>query len=289
VPLGVVTVAFDPVLKFGDTASVRLETIGLAAVLALGLLLAARIASVTPPDVTAGEVPNLRLDDLVFIAIGTVPGAIAGGRLGYVLDHLDFYQANPSLIVDATQGGMTLTWAVPLGILTGALIARLVGAPVGRWLHAVTLPLLFVLGLGKLVGVLGGTGLGRYDTGTYALMYEGPGPWGSLAADVPSHPAQVYEAIAILCVMLGVMAIDRTGLLGRRNGSLLFVALGLWAGARFVIAHTWRDPVVVSGLLRVEQVQLAGVWLVAVVGFLLRVRSGRRGRLVAVETAPEPA
>ncbi|MCI0346555.1 MAG: prolipoprotein diacylglyceryl transferase, partial [Chloroflexi bacterium] len=135
-PLGVLTLAFDPVVRLGDTSSVRVETIGLAVVLFLGLLLAARIGSLTPAVGPYVPAPGLRLDDLVFIVVGAVPGAVAGGRLGYVLDHLDYYGANPGAIVDPTQGGLTLTLAVPLGILSGAFIARLLGAPVARWFHA---------------------------------------------------------------------------------------------------------------------------------------------------------
>ncbi|HEY8238392.1 MAG TPA: prolipoprotein diacylglyceryl transferase family protein, partial [Candidatus Limnocylindrales bacterium] len=143
--------AFDPVLRLTDTATVRYETIGLAIVLFVGLLLLAWRAS---------RMSGLRLDDLVFIVVGAVPGAIFGGRLGYVLDHLDFYRVNPNAVLDAGQGGLSLTLAVPIGVLAGAVIARLLGAPVGRWLQASSPALLFVLAAGKLVGVLGGSGQG---------------------------------------------------------------------------------------------------------------------------------
>jgi len=48
VPLGVIQLEFDPVLRLSDTASVRYETIGLGIVLFIGLVLAARIGSQTP-------------------------------------------------------------------------------------------------------------------------------------------------------------------------------------------------------------------------------------------------
>ena len=34
---------------------------------------------------------SLRADDLIFIAVGVVPGAVIGGRIGYGLLHLDYY------------------------------------------------------------------------------------------------------------------------------------------------------------------------------------------------------
>ena len=270
--LAVLTVSFDPVLRLSDTSSVRFETIGLAVVLLLGLLLAARIGSITPAVGPYVPAPGLRVDDLVFIVVGAIPGAIVGGRLGYVLDHLAYYQANPAAITDPAQGGLTLTLAVPFGILTGGIIARLLGAPVGRWLHAVALPLLFVLAAGKLVGVLGGSGQGTPADLPWATAYRGAGPWASLGADVPSHPAQVYEAIAVGLAIVGLAFASRFEVIARRDGAALFAALGLWALGRFVVAFTWRDPAVI-GPLRMEQLLLLGVMLIAVVGLVERARA----------------
>ena len=196
-PLAVITIAFDPVLELSDTSSVRVETIALGIVLFLGLALAARMALITPSIGPYVPAPGLRFDDMVFILVGAVPGAIAGGRLGYVLDHLAYYKANPAAILDPAQGGLTLTLAVPLGILTGGFIARLLGAPVGRWLHATAFPLLFVLAAGKLIGVLGATGQGAPSDLPGRRRTPVPVRGGSLAAEIPSHPAQVYEAILV--------------------------------------------------------------------------------------------
>jgi phosphatidylglycerol:prolipoprotein diacylglycerol transferase len=272
VPTAVINVTLDPVLRLTETSSVRFETIGLAIVLFLGLVLAARIGSITPAVGPYVPAPGLRIDDLVFIVVGSVPGAIVGGRLGYVLDHLDYYRANPAAILDPGQGGLTLTLAVPLGILTGGLIARLLGAPVGRWLHALALPLLFVLAAGKLVGVLGATGQGAPSDLPWATTYEGPGPWGSLGVAIPSHPAQVYEAVLVGGAIVALAVVSRVEFIARRDGAAMFAALALWAVARFMVASTWRDPIV-AGPLRMEQLLDIGVLLIAMLGLRERARA----------------
>jgi phosphatidylglycerol:prolipoprotein diacylglycerol transferase len=268
----VVTFTFNPVLQLTDTSSVRWETIGLAIVLLIGLALAARIGSMTPDVAPYVPAPGLRVDDLALAVVGAVPGAIFGGRLGYVLDHLDYYTENPSAILDPTQGALTLTLAVPFGLLTGFAIARLLGAPVARWMHAIALPLLFVLAAGKAVGVLGATGQGSPSDLGWATAYAGPGPWGSLAADLPSHPSQVYEAILVGLAVIVVALASRIEVVARRDGAALYVALGLWAVARFLVAFSWRDPAVV-GPLRVEQLELLVIAVVAIVGFVERRRA----------------
>jgi len=272
VPLGVIQLEFDPVLRLSDTASVRYETIGLALVLFAGLLLAAWIGSQTPSVGPYVPAPGLRVDDLVFGVVGAVPGAIAGGRLGAVLDHLGYYRANPAAIIDPSQGGLTLTLAIPFGLLTGAVIARLLGAPVGRWLHATALPLLFLLAAGKIVGVLGATGQGAPSDLAWATAYAGAGPWGSLAPGLASHPAQVYEAVLVTVAIVGLIAASRLDVVARRDGAAMFVALGLWSIARFFVGFTWRDPPVL-GPLRTEQLLALVVLAIAIVGFAERRRA----------------
>ena len=271
-PLGVITLAFDPVVELSESSSVRVETIALAVVLFLGLILAARMAVITPSIGPYVPAPGLRFDDLVFILVGAVPGAIAGGRLGYVLDHLAFYKANPGAILDPAQGGLTLTLAVPLGILTGGFIARLLGAPVGRWLHAAAFPLLFVLGAGKLIGVLGATGQGAPSDLPWATAYAGAGPWGALAPEIASHPAQAYEAILVGLAIAGLVALGRIEVVARRDGAAMFAAIGLWALARFLVAFTWRDPAVL-GPLRMEHLLDIGLLAIAGLGLIERARA----------------
>ena len=279
----VISITFDPVLQLSDTASVRYETIALAVVLLIGLVLAGRMGSMTPASVAGPgvPVPGLRLDDMAFAVIGSVPGAVLGARLGYVLDHLDVYGANPGAIVDPTQGGLTLTLAVPFAIITGAAITRLLAAPVSRWLHAITLPMLFVLGAGKAIGVLGATGQGSASDLPWATSYVGPGPWGSLGADVAAHPSELYEAILVGVVVLLLALASRTRAFARMDGRLLYAALALWALARFAVAFTWRDPAMV-GPLRAEQIQALAVALIAAVAYLRRRRAP-----VEVATGPE--
>jgi len=292
--LPVIELAFDPIAVIGDW-SVRLETIGYAAVLFLALVAAAVFARRTPVDLgrpasepgADGEPNHLRADDLLYIAVAVIPGAVVGGRLGYALTHLDFYLATPAAVLDINQGAFELTLAVAGGLLTGSLVARMLGAPFGRWLHAVTLPLLFALAAGKLAMVLGGSGQGLPFDGPWATAYIAPGPWGSLAPALPSHPAQVYEGLLTLLVLLVVMGAMALNVFERRNGGALLLGLGLWGIGRTIAALAWRDPDVV-GMLNADQVLTLAFALVALAALAIvgGVGTARRRR---ERTAPGPA
>lgn len=276
-PIAVITFDFDPLLSLAAGLVVRWQTVALAATIATALVLAGLIA----------RRDGLRPDDLLFIAIGTVPGAVIGGRIGYVLLHLPYYQANPGAILDPGLGAMELALAVAGGVLTGSLVASLLGAPIGAWRHAVVLPLLFALAVGKLTMILGGAGQGIPSGASWATAYLGPGPWGSLAPALPSAPSQAYEAVVTMIILLGLLAALWVGAFARRDGRVLFVGIALWAFGRAAVATTWRDEAVIGGLNMGSLIAIAvGLGAVAVVA-TLTVRRGR-GATDVVDATDDP-
>jgi Prolipoprotein diacylglyceryl transferase len=281
---------FDPTASpFG--LSIRLETLALCGVILLVLVLTALRAGRAPvPDVATAAVSRgspadprgsrasggrLRRDDLILIGFGVVPGAVVGGRLSYVLVHLDYYLANPGAITDPGQGGLGLTLAVVLGVLSGLAVARLLSAPIERWLHVAGVPVLLGLGLGKLALLLGGAGQGSYSDSSVATSYVGAGPWGSLNPDIPALPSQAIEGILVLLAAAVVMlvplllrvrlrpwrSIVRPGWSPRREWSMLSgsggfaTVIAVWIVARFAAAFTWRDAHIL-GPFNTEQIVL---------------------------------
>ncbi|HZC33456.1 MAG TPA: prolipoprotein diacylglyceryl transferase family protein [Candidatus Bathyarchaeia archaeon] len=275
VPTAVIAFDFDPLLHLGD-GTVRLETIGVAAAIFAALVLAG----------LAVRSVGLRHDDLVFVVLGVVPGAVIGGRLGDVFLNPAWYGADPGRIVDPAVGSLELALAVVGGALTGTIVAVLLDGQPGRWLHAATLPTLIALAGGKLATVLGGRGQGQPWDGDWATAYLGPGPWGSLGPQIPSHPSQVYEALATIAVLVIVMGLLTVPAFRRPDGRAFLIAVGAWAVGRALVADTWRDPVA-SGPFRLEQVLDLGISAGAVVLLVLvLIRERRRGRVGASDGMP---
>lgn len=238
VPIAFIAFDFDPLLRLTDAIAVRWQTVALAVVIGVGLLLTGLIA----------RRHGLRLDDLLFIAVAAVPGAVIGGRLGYVLLHIDYYGTHTAAILDPGQGSLELALAVVGGALSAAYVAGLLGAPIGTWLRSAALPLLLVLGAGKLAMALGGVGQGQPADLAWATAYVGAGPWGSLAPAVPAHPSQLYEGVAALAILLFVVVALAVDAVEARGARLFVLAFGAWAVARAACAITWRDLPVAFGL-----------------------------------------
>jgi prolipoprotein diacylglyceryltransferase len=273
VPTAVLAFDFDPLLHLGDGA-VRWETVGIAVAIFLSIVVAGVIARAV----------GLRVDDLLFVVLGIVPGAVVGGRLGYVLLHLDFFGSSVGLILDPGIGSLELTLGVVGGTVTGILVAVLLDGRPGAWLRVATLPTLLALAGGKLATVAGGTGQGVPTSGEPATAYLGPGPWGSLGPSIPSIPSQLLEAIATLFVLFLILALSGVPSLRRSDGRLFLIAVAAWSIVRAIVAATWRDPVTV-GPLRTEQVIAVVVAIVAFVAAVATIWG--RGR--ATTETDEPA
>ena len=237
-PIAVVFFQFDPFAHLPGDLAVRWAVIALVAVIVASLVLAGILAR-------AGGV---RPDDVAFVAVGIVPGAVIGGRLGYFLVHSTYYGSAPERLLDPSVGAMDLGLAVVGGLVTGCYVASLLGAPLGRWLHLAAAPVLFALGAGKLTMVLAGAGQGVPSFTDPATAYLGPGPWGSLLPALPSVPSQALEGAATLAILAVLTVALMAGAFRGRDGRSFYVAIGLWAVARALVSTTWRDPVVAGGL-----------------------------------------
>jgi phosphatidylglycerol:prolipoprotein diacylglycerol transferase len=277
VPIAVLTFQFDPYAHLFGDLSVRWATIALAAVIVAALIAAGLLAR-------AG---GLRPDDVAFVAVGIVPGAVVGARLGYLLLHTAYFASRPGLLLDPSVGGLELGLAVVGGSLTGSYVVSLLGAPVGRWLHLAAAPVLLALGAGKLTMVLSGAGQGRPADGPWSTAYLGAGPWGSLVPSLPSLPSQAFEGVATLAILAVLTVALLLGAFARRDGRLFLTAILAWAGARAVISTTWRDPLVAGGL---DAGGLIAVAIAVGCGAVLVVMTVRdRGRGRATGPAPDRA
>ena len=235
---------------------VRLETIALAASILVALLLAALIARRTPAEpadtVEPAEHVRLRPDELLVLAFCAIPGAIAGGRLGYGLVHADVFGANSGALLDPARAGLELPLAVAGGAITASIAAAVLDAPIRRWLQVATLPVLVAIGGGKLAMALGGAGQGLPFDGAWATAYLGDGPWATIAPAIPSHPAQLYEAGVVAAVILVIGGALAVGAFRSRRGTIFGLGMAAWLLGRAAVATTWRDPAVL-GPLRADQ------------------------------------
>ncbi|MEO6206336.1 MAG: prolipoprotein diacylglyceryl transferase family protein [Candidatus Limnocylindrales bacterium] len=282
-PIALISFEFDPLLQLGDDLVVRWQTVALAAIIAVVLVLSGLL----------GRGRHLRADDLLSIMIGAVPGAVVAGRLGYLALHPEAFAAGPASFIDPSVGSLELATGVIGGALTAAYVAMLLGTSVRAWAHLVAIPLLVAIGAGKLSMVLGGSGQGLQSDLSWATAYLGPGPWASLVPELSSHPSQAYEGVATLALATTLALLGWLGLFQSRDGRLLLVAVGGWALVRAAVTTSWRDPVMAGPLPAAGWLALVIAVACVVLAGLLTIRSrsavpGSAGRAGDGPAWPDP-
>jgi len=280
-PLAVIELSFDPSIHIGELL-IRWQTIGAPVALVAGF----SVAAIINAGVLRGTRPSdaLRLDDLVYIILGIVPGAVVGGRLVHGILFWEAYAADPGRLLDTSVGTLSLTGAVFGGTVSAIYVARLIGAPVRRWADAAVVPLLLTLGIGKFAQLLGGSGQGAPFDGPWAVAFTGAGPWISPLPELPAHPSQIYEGLWLLAGIPIVLAWTLTRqVTGRRplgdrfrdeSGSGRIFAGGIvwYLLGRIIVGFTWRDDAVV-GPLNVEQAICLAILVGLGAGLYIRGRS----------------
>ena len=223
VPIAVIVFEFDPYAQlFGDLA-VRWGTIALTLAIVLSFVLAAVLA----------RGGGLRMDDIAFIAVGIVPGAVVGGRLGFALIHWSFYGGDPGVLIDPSVGGLDLGLAVVGGDAFGLIrrepargAARPLVAPRGgsgalrhRSREAFDGP--------------DGRGPGNPERRTLGDRLRRPGPVGFGRAR-PSRPTPLRHTRGSRRWPSSPSSpsLLMVGAFRRRDGRLFYLAIGLWALAR---------------------------------------------------------
>lgn len=278
---------FDPIIENIDRAVSLWSLLVVVAVL-LALAGAAFLAGRSRAD----DARPLSQVDLWMLVLGAVPGAVIGGRIGYALLHVGYYGEDPGAIVDAAEGAFQLSLAIVCGALTGAYVARIIEAPLGRWLHVAAIPVFGIVVVGKVAMALGGAGQGSLSTDPWATAYLGDGPWGSLAPALPAQPAQLFEAGLTFLVLGLVVGVVAAGGFRRHDGLLFLATLEAWIVARFVVAFTWRDPAILGPLNADQLISLAilaGCLVLHAVWIRRRGPAGSAGGSDTTGGAPEDA
>ena len=219
VPIAVITFDFDPLLRLREAPRRPLADDR------AGVVIAAALIAGRPHRATRSACgPTTSCSS----RSGSCRARSIGGRSATRSSTSDSTRPTRAPSSTPPVGGLELGLAVVGGLLTAPVRRPPARRPVGPWSQVAVLPLLLALGAGKLTMVLGGAGQGLPSDLAWATAYLGPGPWGSLAPALPSHPSQAYEGIGTLVVLLvfvlvlagaglGAFLADGRGLAHRRG------------------------------------------------------------------------
>lgn len=200
--------------------------------------------------------------DAADAAIAGVIGGLAGAKLLWTIE---FIGEAPAADLLFSRGGLSWFGGLIGGVGAGVWMLRRRGVPIVRGLAAATPALAIGHAIGRVGCFMVGDDYGRPSNLPWAVAF----PEGLPPTDVPVHPTQLYEAIALVAIAWALWQWRRRGVADPEVVGRYFVLAGM---TRFAIEFI-RVNEAVAGPLTLAQLISAG--LVAA-GLVLLGRRDRR-------------
>ena len=224
-------------------------------IIALGLVLAVIVAN------SLAKKEGLPKDTILDVVLVSVPSAVAGARLYYVLFNLDYYLSNPSEIVKIWEGGLAI-----YGGIIGAVVASFIYCKVAK------VSFRKVADVGA-IGLLIGQTIGRWGNFVNGEAYGGPtdAVWKMdiYGKAMGVHPTFLYESVWNLLTLVILSLLYKKK---RFDGEIFLSYITAYGIGRFMIEGLRADSLMLGGVRISQFVALACV----ITGLILLIKEYKK-------------
>ena len=181
---------------------------------------------------------ELTTDNLLDLLLWTVPMAIIGARLYYVVFHWDYYGARPMDIFKLWQGGLAIHGGVLVGIFVVYLFSRFRKVSFWDLTDAFVPSLILGQAIGRIGNLTNGDAFGLPTTLPWGIRFPSTSPAGMTFPGQATHPSMIYEMLLNLSIFVFLWGIRKRGYRAGFSTALYFI---LYAIARSIVSFTRAD------------------------------------------------
>ena len=205
-----------------------------------GVLMASAMILCVLLALKEGKRVNISEDDILNLAIVSIPCGLIGARLYYVIFNWSWYSKHLSEILNFRGGGMAIHGALIGGILAGFIYTKIKKINFFKMADTV------------MIGIPLGQAIGRWGNYINGEAHGGPTslPWGIMVNGVKVHPTFLYECIWDLAIFIFIWSFRKKK---KYEGQLAIYYLILYSLGRFFIEGLRTDSLMI-GPLRMAQV-----------------------------------
>ncbi len=143
------------------------------------------------------------------LALVSVVCALVGARLFFVFEHWDQFENDlAAIVLDITEGGITLYGGLIGGVLGGVIYGLVQGWPIGIGLDAAAPGMILGQGIGRIGDLINGEHLATASDLPWAFVYAHPNTLGEIGQSV--HPAAGgYELLGDFLILAVLLLVAR--------------------------------------------------------------------------------
>ncbi len=180
----------------------------------------------------------LETESLLDLLLLTIPLAIIGARLYYVVFRLDYYGRFPLDIFKMWEGGLAIHGGVLGGILAVLLFARWKRVKFWALTDAIAPSLILGQAIGRIGNLMNGDAYGTPTTLPWGIHFPANSPAGMAYPGLATHPSMIYEMILNLAIFAYLWAIRKKEYKDGFSTAMYFI---LYAVARSIVSLTRGD------------------------------------------------
>jgi len=228
------------------------------------MVMLAVITLVTGALLAVKKDSRLSYNMVLNVALVGIPSGVIFSRFLHVIDHWDYYVANPGKII----GGDGLSiWGAVLGATIGIWLFSLISKKFSfsHMADVLSPGIILAQAIGRVGCTLNGCCYGNPTNLPWAIVYTNQNTFGPIG--IPVHPTQIYEIIYNL-IVFGILLILRKRL--KPDGSLFLVYLTFYAVWRLGIDFIREGTPFLFGL---HQAQVVSIIVLAITVPLLVIKT----------------
>lgn len=173
-----------------------------------------------------GRIQRMDVKDLETLLFAIMIGVVAGGRLGFVLQHPDRLLSDPLFFFKFNEGGMAFFGGLSGVVLALLWFGRRKKIRFGELGDAVTIAAALGLACGRLANFMNAELWGVPTNSNWGVVY-------SNVDQVPRHPSELYESASHFLLAVALWLIGRLGW-SKNSGELSCYFVIVYGALRFV-------------------------------------------------------
>ncbi len=223
--------------------------------ISLGMILAAYIIW------RRAESHDINPDRVIDFALVTLPSAIIGARIYYVLLNWDYYNGDVMAMINTRNGGLAIHGGLILGMTATVICCK-------KWkirpLNALDL---------AVPAIALAQSIGRWGNFFNGEAYGSPTdlPWALNVDGQLVHPTFLYESIWTFGLFLFLSKVDKNR---KFEGQVFFLYVILYSLERFFVEGLRTDSLMI-GELRMAQIVSVAAFFIGIAFYIIRNKKGK--------------